>query len=98
MSGGCFSANGTGKLAKIIGLINRHSYLVILKENLQSSAHSLKRGTLWIFQQDKDHKRTAKKKVFRAAYASFKLLNPLFFYPFIKKCLTLVRLMVCQDF
>ena len=57
---GCFSANGTGALCKIDGIMKKEDYAAILDENLKSSARSLQLGRHWIFQQDNDPKHTSK--------------------------------------
>ncbi len=58
---GCFSANGTGRLVKVDGIMNKKVYLGILKENLEQSVQDLQfPEDRWYFQQDNDFKHTAK--------------------------------------
>ena len=57
---GCFSATGTVRLVRIEGTMNGTIYRQILEENLLQSVKDI---TLWrrfMFQQDNDHKHTAK--------------------------------------
>ncbi|GFV57403.1 transposable element Tcb1 transposase [Trichonephila clavipes] len=56
---GCMPANGVGKLCFIDGIITAHTYIDILRHNLQSSAQKLGLGTSFVFQQDNDPKHTA---------------------------------------
>lgn len=56
---GCFSAAGTGKLVFIDGIMNKSSYLAILKENMKSSAELLGINNHFKFYQDNDPKHTA---------------------------------------
>ncbi|GFS93076.1 transposable element Tcb1 transposase [Trichonephila clavipes] len=55
---GCMSAGGVRELAFIDGIMDKHVYLRILKNNLEKSASKL--GLGFIFQQDNDPKHTAK--------------------------------------
>ena len=57
---GCFSAAGTGQLVAIEGKMNAAKYRDILEENLFQSALDLRLGRRFTFQQDNDHKLTAK--------------------------------------
>ena len=57
---GCFAAAGTGKLAKIEGIMNGDKYRQILEDNLLSSVRDLKLGRHFRFQQDNDPKHMAK--------------------------------------
>lgn len=57
---GCFSSNGTGRLVKINGKMNKEQYLDIMKDNIRQSAAELNLGPEWVFQQDNDPKHTAK--------------------------------------
>ncbi|GFU71166.1 transposable element Tc1 transposase [Trichonephila clavipes] len=54
---GCMLA---GELAFIDGIMDKHVYLGILKDNLEKSASKLGLGSGFIFQQDNDPKHTAK--------------------------------------
>ncbi|GFX28541.1 transposable element Tcb2 transposase [Trichonephila clavipes] len=54
------SAGGVGELAFIDGIMDKHVYLGILKDNLEKSASKLGLGSGFIFQQDNDSKHTAK--------------------------------------
>ena len=56
---GCFSAAGTGKLVRIEGNMKGERYREILDENLHQSAHDLRLGQRFTFQQDNDPKHTA---------------------------------------
>ncbi|GFV64702.1 transposable element Tcb1 transposase [Trichonephila clavipes] len=47
------SAGGVGELAFIDGIMDKHAYLGILKDNLEKSASKLRLGSGFIFQQDK---------------------------------------------
>ncbi len=60
MPWGCFSAAGTGRLVAIEGKMNAAKYRDILDENLLQSAQDLRLGRRFTFQQDNDHKHTAK--------------------------------------
>ncbi|GFV87313.1 transposable element Tcb1 transposase [Trichonephila clavipes] len=51
------SAGGVGELAFIDGIMDKHVYLGILKDNLEKSARGL--GSGFIFQQENDPKHTA---------------------------------------
>ena len=53
-------AAGTGKLAKIEGIMNGDKYRQILEDNLLSSVRDLKLGRHFRFQQDNDPKHMAK--------------------------------------
>jgi hypothetical protein len=55
-----FSAAGTGRLVRIEGKMNRAKYREILDGNLLQNAQDLRLGQNVIFQQDNDHKHTAK--------------------------------------
>ncbi|KAG2464445.1 TCB1 transposase, partial [Polypterus senegalus] len=57
---GCFSAAGTGRLARIKGKMTAAMYRDILDENLLQSALDLRLGQWFIFQQDNDPKHTSK--------------------------------------
>ncbi|GFV22595.1 transposable element Tcb1 transposase [Trichonephila clavipes] len=57
---GCMSAGGVGELAFIKGIMDKHVYLGVLKDNLEKSASKLGLGSGFIFQQDSDPKHTAK--------------------------------------
>ena len=57
---GCFSAAGTGRLARIEGTINGAKYRKILEENLLQSAKDLRLWRRLMFQQDNDLKHTVK--------------------------------------
>lgn len=57
---GCFSANGTGKLFTVDGIMRQDQYIKILTENLKPSAEALSIGANWVFQHDNDPKHTAK--------------------------------------
>ncbi|GFT58556.1 transposable element Tcb2 transposase [Trichonephila clavipes] len=54
------SVGGVGELAFIDGIMDKHVYLGILKDNLEKSASKLGLGSGFIFQQDNDLKHTAK--------------------------------------
>ncbi|GFT79006.1 transposable element Tcb2 transposase [Trichonephila clavipes] len=54
------SAGGVGKLAYINGIMEKHVYLGILRDNLEKRASKLGLGSGFIFQQDSDPKQTAK--------------------------------------
>ncbi|GFW57348.1 hypothetical protein TNCV_542621 [Trichonephila clavipes] len=53
------AANGVGKLCFIDGIMTAHTYIDMLRHNLQSSAQKLGLGTSFVFQQDNDPKHTA---------------------------------------
>lgn len=57
---GCMSANGTGNLVFIDGIMDQHVYLNILKNNLKQSVEKLGLEGRYLFQQDNDPKHTAK--------------------------------------
>ena len=57
---GCFSAQGTGSLVKIDGIMNSNKYIEILQENIQPSVKKLGLGRRFRFQQDNDPKHCAK--------------------------------------
>ena len=57
---GCFSANGTGQLHRIKGMMDGAMYRQILGQNLLPSARALKMGRGWVFQHDNDPKHTTK--------------------------------------
>lgn len=57
----CFSWAGTGKLAKINGIMTADTYIDIINENLEESLLKLGLEDDFIFQQDNDLKHTAKK-------------------------------------
>ncbi|GFY16255.1 transposable element Tcb1 transposase [Trichonephila clavipes] len=57
---GCTPAGGAGELAFIDGIMDKHVYLGILKNNLEKSASKLGLGSGFIFQQDRNPKHTAK--------------------------------------
>ena len=57
---GCFKAAGTGRLVRIEAKMNRAKYRKILDEKLLQSAHYLRLGRRFTFQQDSDPKHTAK--------------------------------------
>ena len=57
---GCFSAAGTGRLARIEGKMKGAKYRPILDENLLQRAQDLRLGQRFTFQQDNDSKHTAK--------------------------------------
>lgn len=56
---GCFSAAGPGKLVFIDGVMDKMSYLQILKDNLKASADLLGITDSFQFYQDNDPKHTA---------------------------------------
>jgi len=56
---GCFSSKGFGKLVRIDGIMDKYSYVNILKNNLFTSVSSLGH-TNFLFQQDNDPKHTSK--------------------------------------
>ena len=56
----CFSANGTGRLVRIEGIMKQDQYVKILRENLEKSVETLNTGSGMIFQHDNDPKHTAK--------------------------------------
>jgi hypothetical protein len=57
---GCFSVAETGTLVRIEGKMNGAKYREILDENLLQSAHELRLGRRFTYQQDNDPKNTAK--------------------------------------
>jgi transposase len=57
---GCFSANGTGNIIKVDGIMRKEDYIGILEGNIKQSAQKLRLGRKWIYQQDNDPKHTAK--------------------------------------
>lgn len=57
---GCFSANGSGNLVKVEGIMRKEQYIKILEENLKQAAENLNLGEYWTYQQDNDPKHTAK--------------------------------------
>ena len=57
---GCFSAEGTGELVRVQGIMDGAQYRQILDENLFKSACDLKLGIRFTFQQDNDPKHTAR--------------------------------------
>jgi hypothetical protein len=57
---GCFSAAGTGRLVKIEEKMNGAKYRETLDENLLQIDQDLRLGRRLTFQQDNDHKHTAK--------------------------------------
>ncbi|GFX51552.1 transposable element Tc1 transposase [Trichonephila clavipes] len=57
---GCVSAGGVEDLAFIDGIMDKHVYLGILKDNLEKSASKLGLGSGFIFQQDNAPKHTTK--------------------------------------
>ena len=57
---GCFSAEGTGELVRVQGIMDGTQYRQILNENLFKSARDLKLGRRFTFQQDNDPKHTAR--------------------------------------
>ncbi len=56
----CFSAAGTGRLARVEGKLNRAKYRDIINENPFNCAQDLRLGWRFTFQHDNDHKHTAK--------------------------------------
>lgn len=57
---GCMSANGTGNLVFIDGIMDQHAYLNILRNNLFPSVEKLGLEGRYLFQQDNDPKHTAR--------------------------------------
>ena len=57
---GCFSAAGTGSLVRIEEKMNGAKYRETLDENLLQIDQDLRLGRRLTFQQDNDHKHTAK--------------------------------------
>ena len=57
---GCFSSAGTGKLARIEGMMDGAKYRKIIEGNLFQSSRDLRLGRRFTFQQDNNHKHTAK--------------------------------------
>ncbi|KAI4900940.1 hypothetical protein NFI96_002661 [Prochilodus magdalenae] len=57
---GCFSAEGTGRLHRIVGRMDGAMYREILANNLLPSVRALKMGRGWVFQHDNDPKHTAR--------------------------------------
>ena len=57
---GCMSANGTGNLVFIDGILDKYKFLDILKNNLKDSATKLGLLENYYFQQDNDPKHKAK--------------------------------------
>ena len=57
---GCFSAEGTGELVRVQGIMDGAQYRQILDENLFKSARDLKLGRRFTFQQDNDPKHTTR--------------------------------------
>ena len=57
---GCFSAEGTGELVRVQGIMDGTQYRQILNENLFKSARDVKLGRRFTFQQDNDPKHTAR--------------------------------------
>ena len=57
---GSFSANGSGSLVKVDGIMKKEQYLKIIKENIRQNAEKLHLGSEWMLQQDNDPKHTAK--------------------------------------
>ena len=55
-----FSVVGTGRLVRTEGKVNGEKYSEILDENLLQSAQDLRQGRRFTFQQNNDHKHTAK--------------------------------------
>ena len=58
--GDVFSAAGTGRLVRIKAKMNGTKYREILDENLLQSTQDLRLWRRFTFQQDNDHKHTAK--------------------------------------
>ncbi|GFX79451.1 transposable element Tcb2 transposase [Trichonephila clavipes] len=54
------AATGVGNLVIIDGIMNQYSYLNILKNNLSQSASKWRLDGSFTFQQDNDHKHTAR--------------------------------------
>ena len=57
---GCFSANGTWRLHRVEGKMDRAKYKEILSEKFLASVSTLKMGRGWVFQHDNDPKHIAK--------------------------------------
>ena len=58
--GEVFHQEGTGKLVRIEGKMNRAKYREMLDENLLQNTQDLRLGRRFTFQQDNDAKHTAK--------------------------------------
>lgn len=56
---GCFSWRGVGPLHRIVGKMDQHQYLNILKNTMEPYAEE-NLSVKWIFQQDNDPKHTAR--------------------------------------
>ncbi|GFW89396.1 transposable element Tcb2 transposase [Trichonephila clavipes] len=57
---GCMASNGVGNLVFIDGIMDHKLYIDILNNNLKESAKKLGLDGNFIFQQDNDHKHTAR--------------------------------------
>ena len=57
---GCFSMKSVGRISLIDGKMNVRKYIQILQENMMSSVECLVPPADYIFEKDKDTKRTAK--------------------------------------
>ena len=57
---GCFSANGTGRLVRVEGIMKQDQYVKILRENLEKSGESLDMGSGIMFQHVNDTTHSAK--------------------------------------
>lgn len=55
---GCFTAEGTGALHIIDGIMKKENYVDILKQHLKT-ARKLKLGHKWVFHMDNDPKHTS---------------------------------------
>ena len=57
---GCFSVTGIERLVRIEGKMKGAKYIEIIDENLLENAQDFRLGQRLTFQQDIDHKHTAK--------------------------------------
>ena len=57
---GCFSANRTGRLVKVEGIMKQDQYVKIQRENLEKFAEVLDMGSGMMFQHDYGPIHTAK--------------------------------------
>ena len=57
----CFSANGTGRLVRVEGIVKQDLSVKVLRENFEKSAETLNMGSSLMFQHNNNPKYTAQK-------------------------------------